>query len=171
MRVHHTWHYSGTYSVRTGMYLSVLIYLSCTCMYWVRTSTYRYVLNTLSLYNRSRFQMSAWPNMWASRNADVTSARLDGNWELSERKLKKWCVFSSLVCLIINWKVFLVCRPLFWTPVERSSRIRYEWSISFVATHECAVRGIEQNLGRVSIFSKKLIKPVCCILLLFSERK
>ncbi len=30
--------------------------------------------------------------------------------------------------------------------------------IAFVATRACAVRGIEENLGRVSFFSKMLIK-------------
>ena len=36
--VQHTWHYSGTYSVRTGMYWSVLLYIFCTSTYLVRTA-------------------------------------------------------------------------------------------------------------------------------------
>ncbi len=36
-----TCHYFGTYSVRTGMYWSVLFYISCTGLYSVRTCTNR----------------------------------------------------------------------------------------------------------------------------------
>jgi hypothetical protein len=38
--VQHTWHYFGTYSVGTSMYLSVLLYISITSLYSVRNSTY-----------------------------------------------------------------------------------------------------------------------------------
>ena len=46
--VQHTWHYSGTYWVRTGMYQSVPLYLSsgCTGLYSVRTGTYRNIVST-----------------------------------------------------------------------------------------------------------------------------
>ncbi len=44
--VQHRWHYFGTYTVRTGMYQSVLLYISCTGLYLVRTSTYRFRTGT-----------------------------------------------------------------------------------------------------------------------------
>jgi hypothetical protein len=44
--VQHTWHYFGTYSVCTGMYQSIQLYISCTCLYLVRISMYRFRTGT-----------------------------------------------------------------------------------------------------------------------------
>ncbi len=53
----HVWHYYGTYSVRTCMYRSVLLYLSCQCqctglyLAWVRTcTTHRASVRTCTYY-------------------------------------------------------------------------------------------------------------------------
>ncbi len=45
---HSTWHYFGTYSawVRSGMYRSVLFFISCTDLYLVRTGTYHFRTGT-----------------------------------------------------------------------------------------------------------------------------
>ncbi len=91
---------------RTGMYLSVLWYHSCTGMHQVRTGTYLYLLKTLFIYVRSQFQMwrkyKRWDD-WEVWDWCLSSTRNEQSWsswasEKNERFPLSCCPQAARQC-------------------------------------------------------------------------